>query len=124
MEQYFTIVYHYSDNCNVADKLLFEHVIPRMYNIAADLFNKQVDDFNREWDIRYPDADRPMTDENGWLPKYNKFIAKKMRPLCATTSKTNNFVGVRPDEDAWYEFYLKRNKTKTATFSLKPVEGS
>lgn len=83
-----------------------------------------IETWNKAWRGLHPELEGiEMTDENGWLPKYNKWIAKKMTKICYQVNKENENLQSRvaPTSDAYYRFFIKNNPWKSCQFSLKPL---
>lgn len=119
----FEIVFHYSKKCNWLDRQIFKEQVIDLYHHAAEEFNANIDDWNKAWNALHPEVEE-LTEENGWLEKYNNYIQRKMRLPCVRVS--NQFgkdIYVVPTDEAWYEFRRKGlfNNGKTCQFSLKPL---
>ena len=119
----FELVLHMNKYCNASDEAWFRTDIPILYNYVANLFNEKIDDWNKAWNALHPEVEE-LTEENGWLDKYNHFIKNKMYPLCGKANSANKHLSiyVMPTDDAYYKFHMRKAPWKMCEFSLKPID--
>ena len=112
--------YRFTDACGWLDKQILKGSMLDIYSKAAGIFNNEIVKWNNEWDaFSGLNDDEELNDEQ--LKIYNHFIKKKMQPLCEVINESSGKVCVRPTNDAWYDFYLRNDPSKSGTFFIKAV---
>ena len=89
----YRVVFHYNKEPKIGLlKRIYEHEYMRLRNMACDLLNDHYEEWNAEFDQKYPD-------KNGEDPEYHRFIANKQNKILKELDNESKIIILRSNQN-------------------------
>lgn len=87
----YRVIFHYNREPKIGLlKKIYEHEYVRLRNMGCNLLNDHYEEWNREFNQKYPD-------KNGEDPEYNRFIANKQNKILKELDNESKIIILRSD---------------------------